>query len=979
MYLLKNRKKHIPVHRVNYILTFLKRPVLVLVALCMVLTVDLSAQAVAGWEKSYPSSGTDEGTVILQTRDEGLLIAGYQFGNRPYIIKTDPDGEVLWENEYGQINPNGQFKDIAWVGDGYIVVGYETDGTGRDVLILKINDAGEQQWAATYGGTDDDEGLSITTTNDGGFAVVGYTTTSADAKEVYLLKFDASGNLLWSQTFGDIYDDQGNGIIEAANGDLIIVGYTEINSNAPQALLLNVAADGTLAWFNQLTGGNVATDLVEVAAGGNFAIAGYSNIPGDFSAKLIIANSIGGSVSVESFGNDTYADEFRSIIKAHNDEGFILAGFTEISALDIEAYLVKTDLSGNTIWERTFGKTNLPDEFLDVVPTFNGGYIMTGSKTLPGFIDTDFYTVKTDEDGRIFSNYVIGNVFRDLNGDCDFDLTDIPVEGWVIEAVGADHNCYGTSDADGNYKILTNTGMYAIQARFPNEYWTSCILSQTINFNAPYDTLDLDFAVLVDQPCTDMEVDITTVGLTPGGTTNYLVTYCNNGTSVADDPFIDVEFDESYTINSSNPPFQVVNGLLRFNVSDLDPLECGEILINVTIDAASVVGKTHSAKAFAYPNEFCATSGDGSDFEVNTECVNGEVQLTLSNKATATGTATSDFVIVEDMLLLKKSSVQLEPGQDTTFIYPGTGPTYRIIAEQTDGHIGDSRPSEAIEGCVSGGATFSTGFVNQLPEDDYNHFLSVDCQENQNTLTNESRGYPKGYDSENTNDPEHQIQQCADLKYHHRYFYTGPDTAIRVVIRDTLSPFLDPASVRPGVSNHEYTMDVYACGILKFTFENIMLTGGSADPDESMVFVKYRVSQKLDNPVGSVVDNSAATYFGYHAPAKTDSIFHTIAPCELELFMDLHVSTDEIFVPGVHDIKVYPNPFVDQATVEVVADRILEDLEFKLYDLSGRLLRNESFTGMTYQLYRGDLIGGMYIYKIESAGMPVSGGKLLVK
>ncbi len=967
--------------RANYILTFLKRPVLLLVGLWMVFAVGSNAQAVDGWEKRFGDTGTDEASAIIQTKDEGLLLAGFEFGNRPIITKTDPDGKILWQEQYGQINPNGQFKDIIRLEDDYIAVGYIIDANGRDVFIQKIDDAGNDLGSIAYGSTEDEEALGATATSDGGFAVVGYKSNTDGEEQIYLLKLNADLDTLWTKTFGGEYDDRGNSIIESQVDDnLVIAGFTELNSNAPVGLLLQTDADGNENWFQQI-GSNVARDVVENPADGSFAIAAYSNSPGSFSADLIIRNEFGGPISNTSFGNEDYADEFRSIVRAKTG-GYLLAGFTETSPLEIDAYIVKIDENGAWEWDKSFGLPNLPDEFLSVANTFDGGYVMAGSHTLTGFINTDFYILKTNDTGDIYSNYITGNIFQDLNESCDLDPADAPIDGWIIKAISDEHTCYGTSDADGNYTILTNTGTYTIEAEFPNAYWTSCILQQTINFTSPYDTFDLDFAVQVEIECTDIEVDITTAGLTPGGTTRYWVDYCNKGTEFADDPYIDVEFDESYVFIGSNPiPIFIGDGVFRFeDLGDLAPFDCSEFWIDVAIDASSVDGQTHSVKAFAYPNEICETVVDGSHLVVDTECDGDDVKLTITNVGTGGMSTATDFVIVEDMLLLKKDPVQLGVGQDTVITIPATddGKTYRIMVDQTPGHLGDSRPSEAIEGCTTG-ATFSTGYVNQFPEDDYDHFLSVDCQENQMILGNESRGYPKGYDSPIPNAPEHQIQNCADLKYHHRFFYTGPDTAIRVVIRDTLSPLLDPASVRPGVSNHEYTMDVYACGILKFTFENIMLNGSSTDPAESMVYVKYRVSQRLNIPDGSVVDNSAAAYFDYLSPVKTDSIFHTIASCDLEEFVLVDPNSSVIHLPGVEAIKVYPNPFVDQATVEVVADQQLEDMRFKLYDMTGRMIRNESFTGMTYQLQRGQLTTGMYVYKIESKGVDVSSGKLMVR
>ena len=206
--------------------------------------------------------------------------------------------------------------------------------------------------------------------------------------------------------------------------------------------------------------------------------------------------------------------------------------------------------------------------------------------------------------------------------------------------------------------------------------------------------------------------------------------------------------------------------------------------------------------------------------------------------------------------------------------------------------------------------------------------------------------------------------------------YTGPDTAIRVVIQDTLSRFLDPASVRPGASSHDYCMEVYACGILKFTFENILLPSSSTDPQASQLFVKYRLSQRPGNPAEAIVDNSAAIYFDYKAPIKTDSIYHTIT--ETCTFQDnVSISSQGIYLQEVEKVNVFPNPAHEQMTVQIITEANLEDTELVLFDRLGREVRRESFEGKQFVFYTEDMASGLYFYKILTAGQSLSVGKVV--
>jgi hypothetical protein len=77
------------------------------------------------------------------------------------------------------------------------------------------------------------------------------------------------------------------------------------------------------------------------------------------------------------------------------------------------------------------------------------------------------------------------------------------------------------------------------------------------------------------------------------------------------------------------------------------------------------------------------------------------------------------------------------------------GKTFRIISQQTTGYPGESYPTAAVEGCKQDTATtFSTGMFTMFAQDDYDDFISTDCQESTETdyePLNLKRGYPKGY------------------------------------------------------------------------------------------------------------------------------------------------------------------------------------------------------------------------------------------
>lgn len=101
--------------------------------------------------------------------------------------------------------------------------------------------------------------------------------------------------------------------------------------------------------------------------------------------------------------------------------------------------------------------------------------------------------------------------------------------------------------------------------------------------------------------------------------------------------------------------------------------------------------------------------------------------------------------------------------------------------------------------------------------DDADDFVELDCQEIIASFDpNDKTVVPAGVDN------DHFILAEDELEYKIRFQNTGNDTAFIVVIRDTLSEFLDPATVVSGVSSHDYTLYMYGNGILEWTFNNIL-------------------------------------------------------------------------------------------------------------------------------------------------------------
>jgi uncharacterized repeat protein (TIGR01451 family) len=297
-----------------------------------------------------------------------------------------------------------------------------------------------------------------------------------------------------------------------------------------------------------------------------------------------------------------------------------------------------------------------------------------------------------------------------------------------------------------------------------------------------------------------------------------------------------------------------------------------------------------------------------------------------------------------------------------------------LVAQQSPDHPGMSNPTIAIEGCTQGDS-YSTQYYTQFPENDQDNFIAIDVQEVETTSVSSEqatlKGHPKGYQDEI-------IVPNTDLTYTINFANLGTDTINRIVIRDTLPISLDIQKIIPGSSSHPYDFQIYNNGVLKITFDEIQLQpNSSADPTLTRGFVKFRIAQKPNNPVGTIIDNSAAVFFDYYEPV-INNVVHHLVDCETYITGCLITSTYTPELPDHAKIKVYPNPFIEKATIEIVGN-VTGVKVFSVYDTFGRLINRSYFEGSQFDYYRNHLPQGLYIYKLESEGQLIDSGKIMIR
>ncbi|HQJ46742.1 MAG TPA: hypothetical protein PK195_08875, partial [Ignavibacteriaceae bacterium] len=152
----------------------------------------------------------------------------FQFLIPESILPQIPD--TVWTKTFGGSNIDVGYCVQQTSDSGYVITGYTRSYgsmSGRNVLLIKTDKNGNQQWIKAYGGNADDEGYSVKQTTDGGYIIAGYTKSyGAGANDVYLVKTDASGNQLWDRIFGGSQDDYAYSVLQTSDGGFLLAGFS---------------------------------------------------------------------------------------------------------------------------------------------------------------------------------------------------------------------------------------------------------------------------------------------------------------------------------------------------------------------------------------------------------------------------------------------------------------------------------------------------------------------------------------------------------------------------------------------------------------------------------------------------------------------------------------------------------------------------------------------------------------------------------
>jgi len=139
---------------------------------------------------------------------------------------------------------------------GYAITGAIDSSAvnNQDVYVVKLDTAGNSQWTKTIGGASKDVGAAIIQTQDGGYAITGATKSSgAGSFDVYAIKLDAIGKVIWTKTIGGEGDDEGESIVQTSDGGYAIGGFTNAYKTSDYKFYaIKLDAQGNQQWVKSI-------------------------------------------------------------------------------------------------------------------------------------------------------------------------------------------------------------------------------------------------------------------------------------------------------------------------------------------------------------------------------------------------------------------------------------------------------------------------------------------------------------------------------------------------------------------------------------------------------------------------------------------------------------------------------------------------------------------------------------------------------
>ena len=311
------------------------------------------------------------------------------------ITKATPSGDVVWTNSYG--NPDFLPLNLPVVSPveltfnydkGFSIFGQQGSNQSSGIYAARTDSLGNLLWAKNYNAVNPLPPSPINyqfngvhdaqVTQDSGFILCGRTSEFASQSDVFVMKLDSSGNVVWSKSYGEdsVFNAEfGNAIVQTPDLGYAVAGFSLIGDFPPfwDGLLMKLDSLGEVEWIN--------------------------------------------TVDIDSSFN-TYS-RFTDIVLTDNGD-LVVSGFAQENGFEPYPISMKFNLQGEVIWDQGYTNSITSADISGLALTNDGGTTIFNTATDDGD-NAISYLIKVDENGgsscsdTLFYNLVQGDTISTLN------------------------------------------------------------------------------------------------------------------------------------------------------------------------------------------------------------------------------------------------------------------------------------------------------------------------------------------------------------------------------------------------------------------------------------------------------------------------------------------------------------------------------------------------------------------------------------
>lgn len=328
-----------------------------------------------------------------------------------FFLMSISFGQIIhtFQKTYGCLGYNYGRCSYQTGDGGYIILGNKTGFSGgTDIYLVKTDTVGKIIWDKAIGGTEIDWANDFKITHDKGYIITGYTNALfGNGYDVLLVKTDSMGVVQWSKVYGGTDWDMGNSVIEDKDHNYLVAGESYSNSfGDADVYIIKTDSIGDTLWTKHY--GGTGTDIaysIDTTYTSGYVVAGVTRKLTDttYDAYLLSIKKNGDTLFTKKYG-DSLDDKFYCARQV-DDSSFIICGYTEnYGALQKDGWIIKMDTLGDTTgtkgWIQIFSFSNIGnEEYYDIKRSWTNGFITIGYTTTWGNGGSDVYPVLTDNGG----------------------------------------------------------------------------------------------------------------------------------------------------------------------------------------------------------------------------------------------------------------------------------------------------------------------------------------------------------------------------------------------------------------------------------------------------------------------------------------------------------------------------------------------------------------------------------------------------